>query len=330
METVIEGKNLKKVFKISKREKGLLGHLANLFSPKYIVKNAVDDISFNIKKGDAVGFIGANGAGKSTTIKMLSGILSPTEGNITALGLNPHKDRIEYVAKIGAIFGQKSQLSWDLPIIDSFELLQKIYHIPEKKFQENLAMFTDILDMKSFIEQPVRQLSLGQRMRADIAAALLHSPEVVFFDEPTIGLDVVAKEKIREFIRYMNKELGVTIIFTTHDMQDIEKTCERLIIIDQGKKIYDGTVTGIKAHFGSERKLIVKFEHDYDITEIIGNPNIKIINKKDRIKEFLFKDKEIEVKSLILNIFEKYSVSDLTISEPDIEEVVREIYDKGI
>jgi ABC-2 type transport system ATP-binding protein len=330
METVIEGKNLKKTFKISKREKGLFGHLANLFSPKYIHKKAVDDISFTIKKGDAVGFIGANGAGKSTTIKMLSGILSPTEGSVTALGLSPDKDRIEYVAKIGAIFGQKSQLSWDLPIIDSFDLLQKIYRIPAQKYQENLAMFTKILDMQSFIEQPVRQLSLGQRMRADIAAALLHSPELVFFDEPTIGLDVVAKEKIREFIRYMNKELGVTIIFTTHDMQDIEKTCERLIIIDEGKKIYDGTVTGIKTHFGSERKLVVKFEQDYDITEVANTPSIKIINKKDHCKEFLFKNENIEVKSLIQHLFENYQVSDLTISEPDIEEIVRDIYDKGI
>ena len=330
METVIEGKNLKKIFKISKREKGLFGHLANLFSPKYIHKKAVDDISFTIKKGDAVGFIGANGAGKSTTIKMLSGILSPTEGNVTALGLSPDKDRIKYVAKIGAIFGQKSQLSWDLPIIDSFDLLQKIYRIPDQKYQDNLAMFIKILDMRSFIEQPVRQLSLGQRMRADIAAALLHSPELVFFDEPTIGLDVVAKEKIREFIRYMNKELGVTIIFTTHDMQDIEKTCERLIIIDEGKKIYDGTVTGIKSHFGSERKLVVKFEQDYDITEVANTPSIKITNKKDHIKEFLFKNENVEVKSLIQHLFENYQVSDLTISEPDIEEIVRDIYDKGI
>jgi len=330
METVIEAKDLKKVFKISRREKGLVGHLANLFSPKYIQKNAVDGINFTIKKGDAVGFIGANGAGKSTTIKMLSGILSPTEGSVTALGLSPDKDRIKYVAKIGAIFGQKSQLSWDLPIIDSFDLLQKIYRIPEQKYRENLTMFTDILGMQSFIEQPVRQLSLGQRMRADIAAALLHSPELVFFDEPTIGLDVVAKEKIREFIRYMNKTLGVTIIFTTHDMQDIEKTCERLIIVDEGKKIYDGTVTGIKSHFGSERKLVVKFEQDIDITEIMNTTDIKIINNKDRTKAFLFKDENIELKQLIQHLFENYDVVDLTISEPDIEEVVREIYDKGI
>jgi len=181
-----------------------------------------------------------------------------------------------------------------------------------------------------FIEQPVRQLSLGQRMRADIAAALLHSPELVFFDEPTIGLDVVAKEKIREFIRYMNKTLGVTIIFTTHDMQDIEKTCERLIIVDEGKKIYDGTVTGIKSHFGSERKLVVKFEQDIDITEIMNTTDIKIINNKDRTKAFLFKDENIELKQLIQHLFENYDVVDLTISEPDIEEVVREIYDKGI
>ncbi|WP_435236498.1 ABC transporter ATP-binding protein [Psychromonas sp. PT13] len=327
METVIDAKGIKKVYKISKRAKGLFGHIANLFYPQYTYKHAIDNINLTIKKGDAVGFIGANGAGKSTTIKILSGILSPTEGSVTALNVSPHKQRKQYVAQIGAVFGQKSQLAWDLPIIDSFHLLQKIYRIPEDKFQKNLAQFTKILDMQSFIEQPVRQLSLGQRMRADIAASLLHSPELVFFDEPTIGLDVVAKERIRAFIRYMNKELGVTIIFTTHDMQDIEKTCDKLIIIDKGKKIYDGTVNGIKNHFGSERKLIVQFSEEHQIAEI---PNVQIKHNNAISKEFLFKSKDVPIKSLIQHIFENYHVQDLTISEPDIEEIVRDIYEKGV
>ncbi len=239
---IIKLSEVRKSFKISKRANGLPGHIANLFVPKFDMKKAVDDISFEIYKGEAVGFIGANGAGKSTTIKMMSGILYPDSGEIQIAGFIPYKQRKSYVSNIGAVFGQKSQLTWDLPVIDSYELLKNIYRIPEDAYRKNLKMFTDLLDLSSFIEQPVRQLSLGQRMRADIAASLLHSPGIVFFDEPTIGLDVVAKERIREFVRYINKEQKVTIIFTTHDMQDIEKTCGRIIIIDTGKKIFDGSV----------------------------------------------------------------------------------------
>ena len=234
-DTIIRAKGIKKTFKVNKRSKGLPSAIANLFVPKYTEKRAVDGIDFEIKKGEAVGFIGANGAGKSTTIKMLSGILYPDSGEIEALGYIPYKNRKKYVSNIGVVFGQKSQLSWDLPVIDSFELLKHIYKIPENLYKENLKKFTEMLDMESFIEQPVRQLSLGQRMRADIVAALLHSPELVFFDEPTIGLDVVAKERIREFIRYINKEQKVTMIFTTHDMKDIEETCGRMLLIDKGK-----------------------------------------------------------------------------------------------
>ncbi|MDC7218752.1 MAG: ATP-binding cassette domain-containing protein [Spirochaetales bacterium] len=323
---IIKVENLKKVYKINKRGKGLPGHLANLFKPSFTKKKAVDGIDFQIRRGDAVGFIGANGAGKSTTIKMLCGILSPTEGRLEALGFNPHKQRKQYVAAIGAVFGQKSQLAWDLPIIDSFELLQKVYRIPQKRYEENLKQFTDLLDMESFLEQPVRQLSLGQKMRAEIAASLLHSPELVFLDEPTIGLDVVAKERIREFLRYMNRELGVTLIFTTHDMQDIEKTCDRLIIIDEGKKIYDGTVTGIKEHFGSERKLIAQFDEECPVDEI---EHVTISEKKNGVKEFLFESGHVSMTELIQELFEKYKVNDLTVREPEIEEIVRGIYEKG-
>lgn len=188
---------------------------------------------------------------------MLSGILYPDSGTIVVDGFIPYKQRREYVSRIGVVFGQKSQLQWDLPIMDSFELLKHIYKIPENTYQANLERFTKLLELEPFISQPVRQLSLGQRMRADIAAALLHSPKIVFFDEPTIGLDVLAKERIWEFVRYMNHELGVTIIFTTHDMQDIAETCERLIMIDKGEKLYDGSVADMIRTYSSERKLIV-------------------------------------------------------------------------
>lgn len=323
---MIEISNLKKTYKISKRKRGLPGRIANLFFPKYDRKKAVDDISFRIAKGEAVGFIGPNGAGKSTTIKMMSGILYPDEGKITINGLNPHKNRIEYVSQIGVVFGQKTQLSWDLPIIDSYELLKRVYSIPKEIYEKNLALFIDLLDMNKFIHQPVRQLSLGQRMRADIAAAFLHNPKLVFLDEPTIGLDVVAKEKIREFIRYINKEKDVTIIFTTHDMKDIEQTCDRLIIIDNGKKIYDDSFDLIKDKYSSERCMTVEFEKAYD-NILIDYANVKNIN--DYKKEIRFNINDISVKELINKINKDYDVKDFKINEIDIDDIVIKIYEAG-
>ncbi len=325
--SIIKVQNLKKTFKISKRPKGLPGTIANLFIPKYKEKVAVDGISFEIQKGEAVGFIGANGAGKSTTIKMISGILYPTEGSIEVLGFNPQKNRRQYVANIGVVFGQKSQLSLDLPVIDTFELLRQIYKIPRPVYEENLKTFTELLDMESFIEQPVRQLSLGQRMRADIAAALLHSPQLVFFDEPTIGLDLVAKERIRQFLRYINKEKKVTMIFTTHDMKDIEATCDRMILIDKGKLLYDGSVEGISSKYAKERNLIVKFSSDVNVEAI---DKVKIVKEEDNKVSFLFNSEEISIKELIKILSEKYEIEDFTVKEMEIETVVRKIYEGDI
>ncbi|MDP4095066.1 MAG: ATP-binding cassette domain-containing protein, partial [Bacillota bacterium] len=232
--SLIEVRDLTKDYRLNVKKRGLLGAVQSLLVPEYKLKRAVDNINFSIEKGEMVGFIGPNGAGKSTTVKMLTGILSPTSGSIMMGGLSPHKDRKKNASRIGAVFGQRTQLWWDLPVADTYDLLRYIYRIPEKKFEQNMEMFNDLLGIKEFMSQPVRQLSLGQRMRADIAAALLHDPEIVFFDEPTIGLDVVAKEKIREFIKKINAEKNTTMLFTTHDMLDIEKTCKRMIIIDQG------------------------------------------------------------------------------------------------
>ena len=243
---VIEVKNLKKDYVITEKQAGISNSFKNLFSPVRKTINAVKGITFNIEKGEMVGFIGSNGAGKSTTIKMLTGILVPSSGTVSVLGMDPHRDRKKYVSKIGAVFGQKTQLWWDLPLADTFELLKKIYNIPQKEYAENISAFNEILGLEAFQSQPVRQLSLGQRMRADIAAALLHNPEIVFFDEPTIGLDVLAKSKIRDFISFINRERNVTMLFTTHDMADIEKTCHRVIIIDNGLSLYDGNLINIK------------------------------------------------------------------------------------
>ena len=321
----IEVENISKRYKISKRKSGIPGMLANLFVPKFEDKEAVKDISFSIEKGEMVGFVGPNGAGKSTTIKMLSGILYPDEGEIRVSGIVPYKERRKYVGKIGVVFGQKSQLQWDLPVMDSFELLKAIYRIPEDTYKKNLNRYTEMLDMSDFLKQPVRQLSLGQKMRADIAAALLHSPEIVFFDEPTIGVDVVGKDSIRNFIRDLNAEDKVTMIFTTHDMQDIEKTCNRLIIINKGSKIYDGTLEGVRKLHGSSRQLDVFFMNDEEVRPI---PGVEIEEVDKRHSQLIFDGKRVHINDLMSHLLSTYNVKDINIAEPDIESIIRKIYSR--
>ncbi len=319
--------NLVKDYNINVRKKGILGAVQGLLMPEYKIKRAVDNISFEIKKGETVGFIGPNGAGKSTTVKMLTGILVPTSGSISIGGLCPHKDRKKNAFRIGAVFGQRTQLWWDLPAVDTFDLLRYVYKIPEKIFKKNMEVFNEILGLNEFINSPTRQLSLGQRMRADIAAALLHDPEIIFFDEPTIGLDVVAKERIREFIRFVNKEKDTTMLFTTHDMLDIEKTCQRMIIIDHGMTIYDGSVEKIKDVLGKERTLAVEFGEKYNE---ISLPGVELLKQEENRMWFKFNKDEVQVSNLIFSLTQKFVINDLTIQEPEIEAIVREIYQGGI
>ena len=255
MNPVISISDLTKQFKIYDHHPGLLGAVRNLFSRQYHTIIAVDKISFNILPGEMVGYIGANGAGKSTTIKMLTGLLVPSSGNIIVNGFVPWKDRNEYVAKIGAVFGQRTTLWWDLPVIESLNLLQFIYKIPSDQYSRNLDEFRQILEIDSFLNTPVRSLSLGQRMRADICAAFLHNPDILFLDEPTIGLDVVAKERIRTFIQHINQERNTTVILTTHDLSDVEKLCDRVLIIDHGRLLYDGYLNSLKNRFGGNREI---------------------------------------------------------------------------
>ncbi|MDE6313460.1 MAG: ATP-binding cassette domain-containing protein [Lachnospiraceae bacterium] len=308
---MIQVSHIKKSYKVAKRSSGMRASVSQLFHRHYEIKQAVNDISFSIQEGEIVGFIGPNGAGKSTTIKMLSGILYPQEGQVIINGYVPYKQRKQYVKDIGVVFGQKSQLNWDLPLIESFELMRCIYRIPQKIYEENLEKFVELLDMEEFLHQPVRQLSLGQRMRGDIVAALLHNPKLVFFDEPTIGLDVVAKEKIREFIKYMNQTRHTTMIFTTHDMQDIEKVCSRLIIIDQGKMVYDGTVEEIKKKYSNEKNLVIELADGQKET-------------------YSFENGEDSINQVLKNLFAKNMVADITIEEPDIDTIIRDIYEKGV
>lgn len=322
----IEVNEVSKAFRVSRRSAGIPGMLANLVVPKYEKKQAVDNVSFSIEQGEMVGFIGPNGAGKSTTIKMLSGILYPDTGSVRVNGYIPYRQRKEYVGRIGVVFGQKSQLQWDLPVIDSFELLKAIYRVPDEVYRKNLKRFVEMLDMSGFINQPVRQLSLGQRMRADIVAALLHSPQIVFFDEPTIGVDVVGKETIRNFICELNARDKVTMIFTTHDMQDIEKTCKRLIIIDKGTKVYDGLISGIREVYGTTRQVDVEFSGDC-IVKPIEHVEIKELDTPGgRKKRFLFESREVSIDSLMNLLLADYAIRDLTVSEPEIEGLIRKIY----
>lgn len=323
----IEVRDICKTFKVSKRRAGVTGMVANLFAPKFEKKAAVKAVSFDIEQGEMVGFIGPNGAGKSTTIKMLSGILHPDSGSINVGGYIPYKQRKKYVGRIGVVFGQKSQLQWDLPVIDSFELLKAIYSVPDDVYRRNLSRFTEMLDMNGFIDQPVRQLSLGQRMRADIVAALLHSPEIVFFDEPTIGVDVVGKETIRSFIRELNQQDNVTMIFTTHDMQDIEKTCKRLIIIDEGAKVYDGTLSGIREKYGTSRQLDVEFGGREEIADIA---NVEIVELERNKKRFIFESRDVHINELMNHLLSNYNIRDIYISEPEIESIIRKIYNREV
>lgn len=238
-------KNLYKKYKISQRQEGFTGMVKYLFHPQYKEKEAVKGISFSIQQGECVAFLGANGAGKSTTIKMLTGIMKPTEGKISVMGNDPFRERLINAGKIGVVFGQKTQLWWDIPVKDSFELLHSIYEIPDDVYEENLDLFKKILELEEFMDQPARKLSLGQRVRADIAAALLHDPPVLFLDEPTIGLDVAVKQKVYQFLQYINKEKKTTILLTSHDLKDMEWLCRRLIILEKGEILFDDEITKI-------------------------------------------------------------------------------------
>lgn len=237
--------NLYKIYKISQRQEGFTGMVKYLFYPQYKEKEAVKGISFSIQQGECVAFLGANGAGKSTTIKMLTGIMKPTDGKISVMGNEPCRERIRNARNIGVVFGQKTQLWWDIPVKDSFELLRSIYEIPDNVYEENLNLFKKILELEEFIDQPARKLSLGQRVRADIAAALLHDPPVLFLDEPTIGLDVAVKQKVYQFLQYINKEKKTTILLTSHDLKDMEWLCRRLIILEKGEILFDDEITKI-------------------------------------------------------------------------------------
>jgi ABC-2 type transport system ATP-binding protein len=326
---IIRANHLTKTFRTRRRKDGVIGTLTSLFSRDYDDKVAVRDVSFELEAGELVGYIGPNGAGKSTTIKMLTGILVPSTGNCTVNGIVPWQNRTANGRQIGVVFGQRTQLYWDLPLKESFELLQAIYGISPDVYAQNMREFTALLGLDEFIRTPVRQLSLGQRMRGDFAAAMLHNPPVVFLDEPTIGLDVVAKESIREFIARTNRERGTTFILTTHDLNDVERLCDRIIIIDHGQKLYDGSVEAIKRRYGRHRILVAEMngfcaECDIDI------PGVKLLAREGNRISFEFDRERVAADQLIVALAQRYELKDVTVSEPDLESIIRQIYLKGL
>ncbi len=293
------------------------------FRRERIVVSAVDGITFRVDRGELLGYLGPNGAGKSTTIKMLTGILVPSAGRVSVAGLDPSRRRIELARRIGAMFGQRVQLWWDLPLQDSFELLRHIYRVPADRYRQNLARFREVLELDPFISTPVRQLSLGQRIRGELTAAMLHDPELLFLDEPTIGLDVVAKQRVRDFLVEINRERGVTVLLTTHDLGDIERLCRRLLVIDHGRLIWDGGIPALKERFGAERLLVVDLERPAPPLQIEG----AVVEKVEGPRQWLrFRGSAAELTS---RVAAAERLVDLQITEPDIEEIVRRIYGAG-
>jgi viologen exporter family transport system ATP-binding protein len=283
---------------------------------------AVSDLDFTVDAGEMVGYIGPNGAGKSTTIKMLTGILVPTSGRLEVAGLDPTRQRTQLALRIGVVFGQRTTLWWDLPLRDSFELLRRIYRVPLERYRRNLATFTDLLDLGPMLDTPVRQLSLGQRMRGDIAAALLHDPEVVYLDEPTIGLDVVSKSQLRDFLRETNASRGLTVLLTTHDLVDIERLCSRVMVIDHGRLVFDGGLESLSGLAGATRTLVVDLADPAAPIELAGAATVRVAGPR----QWLSFPAEASAAPLIAELSARYQVADLSILEPNIEDVITRIY----
>lgn len=327
MDAIIRANQLVKHFQVAVRRRGPMGPLLNLVRRDHRLVRAVDGVSFELGRGELVGYLGPNGAGKSTTLKMLSGLLAPTRGEVIVDGFIPWKERQEYVRRIGAVFGQRSTLWWDLPVIESLEMLAYMYRIPAARYQNNLYEFRKLLELDSFINTPVRSLSLGQRMRADLCAALLHNPPLLFLDEPTIGLDVVAKERIRTFIRHIHRDRGVTILLTTHDLSDVEKLCERVLIIDKGHLLYDGRLSALRERFGGKRRLTVDFAEDHPDFNL---PGVEIAGREGPRVTYLFDPETHTAAELIGELSTRYRIRDLEVREADIETTIRRIYEERL
>lgn len=320
----IEVKDLCKEYRIAKTGKGISDAIKSLFHREYTVKEAVRHVNFSVEKGEIVGYIGPNGAGKSTTLKMLSGILIPTSGTVQVGGIVPYERRRENAKRIGVVFGQRSQLYWDLPVSDTFDLYESLYDIPHETFRKNCDLFTELLDMGGFLDQPVRQLSLGQKMKANIAVALLHDPAVLYLDEPTIGLDVVSKKVLRQAIKAINREKGTTVMLTTHDMDDIEAVCSRLIMINEGVKLFDGTLESFRNQY--EREIVIRLEFEGNAPTWQDMEGLSLSKRDENALEVKLLDRSA-VKASITRLLDAYEPQNIFVREPDIEDIVEIAYE---
>lgn len=335
---MIKVDHISKDFVSPKKYPGLSGAVKGLFSNEKVIKRAVDDISFSIKKGEIVGYIGSNGAGKSTTIKMMTGILTPTKGSCEVAGINPSRSRKENAQNIGVVFGQRTQLWWDLPLSESFTILKEIYNVSEEAFRAQMEFLNKVLALDEFFDRPVRTLSLGQRMRADLGAALLHNPKVLYLDEPTIGLDLVVKDNIRKAIKEINEKYETTVILTTHDIGDIEELCSRIIIIDEGKKIYDGSLQNLKEIYGTKRTVAVEIRDpekakELCLPEILGVEEGDLTAAYDEESSTLnvtFNKHKIQVPQILSAVMNRVEIKDVQIQETELAQIVKEIYNHGM
>lgn len=331
--SIIDINNLSKHFKVLNRHEGLTGAVKDLFSKDYKTVKAVDNISMKIEQGETVGFVGPNGAGKSTTIKMMTGVLEPTEGQIMINGFVPYKSRRKYVQNIGVVFGQRTQLWWELPVIESFKILKEIYRIDQKVYNENMATFDELVNLKDLYMTPVRFLSLGQRMLCDIAASFLHNPKIIFLDEPTIGLDVSIKGKIRTVIKGLNEQRKTTILLTTHDISDIEALCKRIIIIDKGNIIYDGSIQTINKMFGAYRTLKIDLHEPKDnIEEEINKAftfktPLPVERHEDGWLSITINQDEVPLLNVLNHVMSSFPVKDIKVEEIETETIIRKIYE---
>ena len=329
---IIQIKNVTKEFKVLNRHEGLKGSIKDLFSRDYKIVRAVDDITMDIKQGEIVGYLGPNGAGKSTTIKMMTGVLKPTSGQILVNGVVPYENRAEGAQEIGVVFGQRTQLWWALPLIESFKVLKEIYRISDADFEDMLALFRSLVDIDELLHKTVRQMSLGQRTLSDILAAFLHNPKIIYLDEPTIGLDVAMKAKIRTLIQELNKKKNTTVILTTHDMGDVDALCERIVIIDKGKMLYDNDIEHLKGFFGAYRTLKIRTD---------GKTDARVDDVKKVITEFpvssddewisvLVNEEKAKVMDVLHRLEESFNIRDMQLDEISTEDVIKKIYEEGI
>lgn len=335
---MIQVKNVTKQFVSPKKYPGLGGAIKGLFSREKVVKTAVDDISFTIPDGQIVGYIGSNGAGKSTTIKMMTSIMHPSKGQCLINGIDPSKNRKANAANIGVVFGQRTQLWWDLPLSESFTILKEIYDVSDEDYAARMAFLNEVLDLNDFIDSPVRNLSLGQRMRADLGAALLHNPKVLYLDEPTIGLDIVVKDKIRAAIKQINREYNTTVILTTHDIGDIEELCSRILVIDEGKLIYDGTLEHLKDTYGTHRKISMELKNPvaaqnlqiFRALQVEEGDCVADYDAQRKLLQVSFHKNRLSVPQILNAVMQVTDVTDVQIQETELAQIVKQIYTHGL